>query len=88
MELEFTPSSALYIKFDVDALNDPSRPPPLSPEILSIASPLPPPPSFDPTSSDPQQKPSLAGKQKNVGMGGDKGKVVPSWLKIGKNAKK
>ncbi|GAA5866012.1 hypothetical protein JCM1840_003374 [Sporobolomyces johnsonii] len=92
MELEFTPSSALYIKFDDDALNDPARPPPLLPALLSIAAPLPPPPSFDPSASASASEDSQAGKAakpgKGLGMGGDRGKVVPSWLKVGKTAKK
>ncbi|GAA5965581.1 hypothetical protein JCM21900_005164 [Sporobolomyces salmonicolor] len=115
MELDFTPSSALYLKFEDDRLNgawrysvpsapfrgpsrvspdavaslrrDPARPPPLLPALLSIAAPLPPPPSFDPAPSED----SPAGKAKpgpGLGMGGDRGKVVPSWLKVGKTAKK
>ncbi|GAA5938051.1 hypothetical protein JCM1841_000219 [Sporobolomyces salmonicolor] len=130
IELDFTPSSALYIKFEDDRLNgalcdsvpssqfavrlvrrpdvaslrralnpltvgllyrfpsaetDPARPPPLLPALLSIAAPLPPPPSFDPAPSED----APAGKAKpgrGLGMGGDRGKVVPSWLKVGKTA--
>jgi len=115
MELEFTPSSALYIKFENDSLNgtllsllplslslitspscwsrksielDPSRPPPLRSELLSIASPLPPPPSFDPN-EQPKKEEKVGDKRKvgGNGLGGDRGKVVPAWMRLGgKNA--
>ncbi|GAA6024497.1 hypothetical protein JCM11491_004836 [Sporobolomyces phaffii] len=87
IDLEFTPSTVLYIKFlDDDTLNSSSIRPPLRPELLAIAAQLPPPPSFDPNTAEPSQ----AGKAplsstKNNGMGGDRGKVVPSWLKLGNN---
>ncbi|GAA5988882.1 hypothetical protein JCM11641_002109 [Rhodosporidiobolus odoratus] len=53
MDLDFTPSSALYIKFEADELNDVASPPPLIPSLLSLAASLPAPPSFDPSRPDP-----------------------------------
>ncbi|GAA6003309.1 uncharacterized protein JCM10292_003846 [Rhodotorula paludigena] len=73
MDLQFTPSSTLYLKFeppsaspspypsssaavpiDVDALNaTTTSPPPLVPDILAVAAPLPTPPSFDPREPAP-----------------------------------
>ncbi|GAA6039577.1 hypothetical protein JCM8097_008402 [Rhodosporidiobolus ruineniae] len=66
MDLEFTPSSALYIKFEDEAdagLNDASSPPPLLPSLLSAGGPLPAPPSFTNPSSDPSSS-SGAGVEK------------------------
>ncbi|BGP51943.1 hypothetical protein JCM10450v2_007903 [Rhodotorula kratochvilovae] len=58
LDLQFTPSSALYLKFEplepafppavVDALNDPAAAPPLVPELLDPIAALPAPPTFDP----------------------------------------
>ncbi|GAA5895510.1 hypothetical protein JCM8208_005251 [Rhodotorula glutinis] len=54
LDLDFAPSSALYIKFEgpnaalVDALNDPTRAPPLVDELLHARAELPVPPTFDP----------------------------------------
>lgn len=104
IDLQFTPSTVLYIKFlehddlnrkrslstsnltcllELTASNAPvtSTRPPLRAELLDIAAQLPPPPLFEPTED------SQAGKAKptKMSMGGDKGKVVPSWLKIGGN---
>ncbi|GAA6015882.1 hypothetical protein JCM10207_006791 [Rhodosporidiobolus poonsookiae] len=100
MALEFTPSSALYIKFEADeSLNDPSRPPPLTPDLLSSAAPLPPPPSFDPRAPAPEAPEKTEEQKKRekeeklkrlMGMGGgkggsmgggNKGSVVPGWMK-------
>jgi len=55
-------------------------------ELLEIASLLPPPPSFDPTEPKKDEK---VGEKRKVGngLGGDRGKVVPSWMRLGgKNA--
>ncbi|GAA5834398.1 hypothetical protein JCM11251_007978 [Rhodosporidiobolus azoricus] len=99
MDLEFTPSSVLYIKFeDEEELNDASRPPPLTDELLSIAAPLPLPPSFTqedsssssanaPKSADEIKKDKEAKLRKLLG-GGNKGSVKPGWLKVGKDAHK
>ncbi|GAA5859213.1 hypothetical protein JCM8547_008918 [Rhodosporidiobolus lusitaniae] len=58
MDLELTPSSALYIKFEEDEeFNDPSRPPPLISDLLTRAAPLPLPPSF---TSDPSASPDCS----------------------------
>ncbi|GAA5940184.1 hypothetical protein JCM3775_007288 [Rhodotorula graminis] len=54
IDLDFTPSSAFYIKFEgpdtplVDALNDHKRAPPLVDELLGALAELPAPPTFDP----------------------------------------
>ncbi|GAA5962734.1 hypothetical protein JCM3765_006184 [Sporobolomyces pararoseus] len=87
IDLQFTPSTVLYIKFlERDDLNTTSSSPPLRPELLEIAAQLPPPPSFDPARSSEDSQAGKAAKTKNtLGMGGDKGKVVPSWLKLGGN---
>ncbi|GAA5916202.1 uncharacterized protein JCM6883_000688 [Sporobolomyces salmoneus] len=87
IDLQFTPSTVLYIKFlEREELNDPASQPPLRSELLEIAAQLPPPPSFDPTSDKSQESQAGKAKTKNtLGMGGDKGKVVPSWLKLGGN---
>ncbi|GAA6051594.1 hypothetical protein JCM3770_003488 [Rhodotorula araucariae] len=119
IDLQLTPSSALYIKFeppstgdgpalDVDALNDPAAAPPLVPELLAAVAELPAPPSFDPREpdardgeSDEQRKKREkedklkrllggggGGAAKMLGMGGAKGGVTPSWMKLGKDAHK
>ncbi|GAA5842876.1 hypothetical protein JCM9279_004016 [Rhodotorula babjevae] len=53
IDLDFTPSSAFYIKFEgpsplVDALNDAQNAPPLVAELLDALAELPAPPTFDP----------------------------------------
>lgn len=85
IDLEFTPSTVLYIKFlENEELNSYSEKPPLRTELFEVAGQLPPPPSFDSAASG--EKSSEVGKAKaKMGMGGDKGKVVPSWLKLGGN---
>ncbi|GAA5941296.1 Ubx4p [Sporobolomyces koalae] len=85
IDLQFTPSCVLYIKFldpNQQQFNDTSSRPPLKSEILEIAAPLPPPPSFDPTSTEDEGS-STKVKRENLGIGGDKGKVVPAWMRLG-----
>ncbi|BGP11711.1 Tether containing UBX domain for GLUT4 [Rhodotorula toruloides] len=121
MDLQFTPSTALYIKFEapsppsatsaipsgisIDDLNaTTSLPPPLTPDLLAAGGELPLPPSFLPGDESPSGAPSGESEEarkkrekeekmkrllgKGLGMGGSKGSVKPSWLKIGKDAHK
>lgn len=120
MDLQFTPSTALYIKFErpspgsstspapssisIDDLNwTHTSPPPLTADLLAAAAELPLPPSFlpgeeSPTSDPPGESEEARKKRekeekmkrllgKGLGMGGSKGSVKPSWLKIGKDAR-
>ncbi|BGP20379.1 hypothetical protein JCM10213_002309 [Rhodosporidiobolus nylandii] len=102
MDLDFTPSSALYIKFeDRDELNDAHSPPPLIPDLLSLAAHLPAPPSFDPSAASAEaaeKSPEQLKREKEdklrklmgkgLGIGGNKGSVKPAWMRGGKDAHK
>lgn len=63
-----------------------SSTPPLNPLLISSLSELPLPPAFDPTADQaaaaPAKKTTVG---QTLGFGGEAGKVMPSWMKLGKS---
>lgn len=75
-ELDLAPSSVLSINFQTDAYNDPTRPPPLLPQLLEKSVPLP-----TPGAEREQGASSTASKPKPSASSLEK--KVPKWFKIG-----
>lgn len=88
IDLQLTPSSVFYIKFEDEGLNE-STTPPLIPALLSAAADLPLPPPFDPAAAMVPAAPVVDSKSKSqkLGFGGSSGKVVPAWMRGGKSGK-
>ena len=80
LDLQLAPSSLLLIKFTEEIYNHSTNPPPLTPELLSAAQPLPLPPTLDAQNgSQPTGNTLEKGKQKvdDILKAGAK---VPKWL--------
>jgi len=76
-ELHLSPSSMLLLRFEDESLNGSNVPAPLLPSIMTQATDLPSPPSFD---VSPQQRPSRSGPKPPVSTSEKK---IPKWLKVG-----
>ncbi|VDC07220.1 unnamed protein product [Peniophora sp. CBMAI 1063] len=81
-KLDLAPRAVLQLRFLDEALNHPTVPAPLAPEVLSTAIDLPSPPDYDKkdqSSSSSSSRPKTGGALLSSGD-----KKIPKWLKIGK----
>ncbi|KAG8956081.1 hypothetical protein FRC03_010971 [Tulasnella sp. 419] len=81
-QLHLAPSSILHLSFEEASLNSQVKTPPLLPEILALATDLPPPPTFDdtPKSDDKGKGRSFFGGSGESSTSGDS--KLPKWLKL------
>ncbi|KDQ15873.1 hypothetical protein BOTBODRAFT_274668 [Botryobasidium botryosum FD-172 SS1] len=80
-QLSFAPSTILHLRFEDDALNSTTAPPPLLPAILERAVPLPT-PQFDDANLDTANSKDSKGKAKAGGTSQGE-KKIPKWFKMG-----
>jgi len=75
-QLDLAPSSMLLIRFQTDTYNDPTRPPPLLPQLLEQSVPL-------PTPGGEKEKGSSSTTSKLKPLASSLEKKVPKWLRLG-----
>ncbi|KAA1131969.1 hypothetical protein PGTUg99_034994 [Puccinia graminis f. sp. tritici] len=80
LDLQLAPSSLLLIKFTDETYNHSTKPPPLLPELLSAAQPLPPPPTFEAEKGSKQTGNTLEKGKQKVDDVLKSGAKVPKWL--------
>ncbi|KAL1745409.1 hypothetical protein HDZ31DRAFT_63156 [Schizophyllum fasciatum] len=82
-ELHLSPSSILLLRFEDAALNHPTYPAPLLPDVLALAEDLPPPPGYEqpePPAQAPAKEGAPPAPPKSSGSGEKK---IPKWLAAG-----